>query len=172
MKNFDFELLRKSFTYNQYDGTLIRLSTGKPVIGLDAYGYIQLGYKKRMYKAHRIIWAIVYGVFPDGHVDHINGNRADNRLNNLRTATHQQNVHNRCKPAKTNQSGYLGVCWNKRASKWQAGIHVNGKSVYIGIFNTPQEAHEAYLNFKKVLHPSAPANLLAPSLGCRHRRRR
>jgi len=158
MNNFDFELLRQSFTYDPETGVLVRISTGKSVTGLDAYGYVQVGYRKKMYKAHRLIWALVYGCFPDGHIDHINGSRADNRLANLRAATHQQNVHNRKKPAKTNQSGYLGVCWNARASKWQAGIHVGSRSVYLGVFGTPEEAHAAYVKAKKLYHPTAPVS--------------
>jgi hypothetical protein len=156
MDNFDFELLRQAFKYCPKTGTLVRNSNGNSMTGLDAYGYIQVGYRKKMYKAHRLIWAMVYGEFPQGHIDHINGVRHDNRIENLRVVTHQQNVHNQQRKNKRNKSGYVGVCWNKRAAKWQAGIHVNGSYRYLGVFSTPEEAHAAYLKAKKVHHPTAP----------------
>jgi hypothetical protein len=159
MDNFDFEKLRQAFTYFPKTGVLIRNSNGKSMSGLDAYGYIQLGYLKKMYKAHRIIWAIVHGEFPKGHIDHINGERADNRIDNLRVVTHQQNVHNQQKKNKRNKSGYVGVCWNKRSAKWQATIHANGASIYLGVFHSAEKAHEAYLSAKLIYHTSAPDRL-------------
>jgi len=156
MHNIDISKLREAFDYNPDTGVLIRKSTNRPSKGLDSYGYIQLGYCKKMYKAHRVIWAIVHGEFPKGHIDHINGNRSDNRIQNLRVVTQQQNSHNHQKINKKNKSGFRGVCWNGRASKWQAAISVNSKTIYIGVFSTPEDAHLAYLYAKKIYHPSSP----------------
>jgi hypothetical protein len=158
MSQFDFQHLRDSFTYYPETGTLIRNSNGKPMTGLDAYGYVQLGYRKKMYKAHRLIWAIVHGEFPCGHIDHINGNRSDNRISNLRVVTHQENGHNQQKMNKRNTSGYAGVCWHKRLSKWQAGICVDNSYLYLGVFPSAEEAHASYLAAKRIYHPTAPAN--------------
>jgi len=155
MDKFDFEHLRQSFTYFHNTGVLIRNSNGNHINGKDAYGYIQLGYRKKVYKAHRIIWAIVHNEFPIGYIDHKNGNRADNRICNLREVTYQQNCHNQYKIRKQNKSGFIGVCWNKRSSKWQAGIHVNGSYLYLGVFLTKEDAHNKYLEAKKIHHPTS-----------------
>lgn len=157
MNNFDYNQLKASFLYDAKTGVLTRTRTQKPAKSLDVYGYIQVGYLGKIYKAHRLIWAIVYGTFPEGVIDHINGNRSDNRLDNLRIVTRQQNSHNQKNPHKTNKSKHLGVCWNKRSSKWQAGISVNNKTIYLGVFETVEQAHNAYVEAKKIYHPSAPA---------------
>jgi hypothetical protein len=152
MSDFDFNLLKDSFRYDAESGFLTRVSNNKIVNSKDAYGYIQVGYMKKMYKAHRLIWAIVYGKFPIGHIDHINGIRFDNRLTNLRSVTHQQNIHNQKNPNKKNKSGYLGVCWNKKAKKWQAEIQVNNKNKYLGVFESLIDAHNAYISAKQIYH--------------------
>lgn len=158
MDKFDFQHLSQSFTYCQDTGVLIRNSNGNHMNGTDAYGYIQLGYKKKMYKAHRVIWAIVNGEFPKGYIDHINGNRTDNRIKNLRVVTHQQNIHNQQKINKKNKSGYTGVCWNKKSAKWQSCISVNRKTIYLGVFEDPKVAHQVYLKAKRIYHPSVPVS--------------
>jgi hypothetical protein len=158
MDKFDFKDLRESFTYCPNKGTLIRNSNGNAMKGTDAYGYVQVGYRGKMYKAHRLIWVIMHNEFPNGQIDHINGVRHDNRACNLRVVTRQQNAHNKQNRAINNKSGYTGVCWNKKVSKWQASISVNRVNIYLGIFTTPELAQEAYLVAKKIYHPSAPVN--------------
>jgi hypothetical protein len=155
MNDFNFEKLRQAFTYCQETGVLVRNSNGISVTGLDAHGYVQVGYLKKMYKAHRLIWAMIHGEFPDGQIDHINGNRSDNRLCNLRVVTQQQNAHNKQKN-KRNKSGFTGVCWNKKSSKWQACISVNAVTIYLGVFHTAEQAHAAYLSAKSIHHITAP----------------
>lgn len=80
----------------------------------------------------------------DLHVDHINGDRLDNRRCNIRLATRSQNASNSKRP-KTNKSGFKGVYWDKTGSKWRAQIKVNGKKIHLGMFNTPESASEAYI---------------------------
>jgi hypothetical protein len=63
-----------------------------------------------------------------------------------------QNAQNKTKQAKTNTSGYKGVCWNKRSKKWQSSISVNRKTIYLGVFENPEFAHQAYLDAKKIYH--------------------
>ena len=123
---------------------------------MDVHGYVVVFFNGKIYKAHRLIWAIVHGELPKGHIDHINGNRSDNRIQNLRVVTQQQNSHNQQNINKRNKSGFRGVCWNRKSSKWQASISVNSKTIYIGVFSTPENAHLAYLDAKKVYHPSSP----------------
>ena len=76
-------------------------------------------------------------------VDHINGDGLDNRRANLRLATNAENMWNMRRPAR-NTSGYKGVSWNKRISKWKAQIQVKGKIMHLGSFDDPQKAHAAY----------------------------
>lgn len=105
----------------------------------------------RSYLAHRVIWKMTYGQIPDGQIDHVNGDKTDNRLCNLRIATAAQNQHNR--PAyRTNQSGRKGVSWHKRIGKWQARICLGGKLRSLGYFSSLDEAAEAYDRAALELH--------------------
>ncbi len=107
-------------------------------------GYIQVGIKGKIYKTHRIIYEMLKGEIPKGlEIDHINRIRDDNRIENLRLVTRQQNQWN------NNAKGYS---WNKLLSKWQVRIKVNDKSKHLGLFNMEQEAREAYLVSKKIHH--------------------
>lgn len=76
-------------------------------------------------------------------VDHVNGNTLDNRRINLRLATYSGNRTNG-KRQSNNTSGYKGVTWHKQSHKWQAGVKAKGHSYYLGLFDDPREAHEAY----------------------------
>lgn len=96
-------------------------------------GYTHIQLNRKIYKAHRLAWLYVHGHFPQ-FIDHINCDRGDNRLCNLREATLTQNNQN-SKISKNNTSGIKGISWNKNASKWAATIGVNGKSIYLGIFD-------------------------------------
>lgn len=84
--------------------------------------------------AHRVAWAIHYGVWPSGEIDHINGNPSDNRIENLRDVDHKDNMRN-VKKLSTNNSGVVGVCWDKYYGKWLATIHNGKKQESIGRFN-------------------------------------
>jgi len=116
-------------------------------------GYNHISISKRIYEAHRLAWLYVHGQFPANQLDHKNGQRSDNRLDNLRLATHAQNVQNQVKPSKNNKSGYLGVCWSKSNSAWAAQIKVSGKILQLGRFADPTVAHQIYLAAKRVHHP-------------------
>lgn len=114
--------------------------------------YIQIGLDKKNHLAHRLAWLYVYGKFPEKHLDRINENPSDNRINNLRLSTNRENSQNISKPNKNNASGYLGVYWNKKDKKWQASITINRKLKNLGYFNTAEESSEAYLKAKQKLH--------------------
>lgn len=103
------------------------------------------------YFSYRLAWLYVYGVFPNGEIDHIDGNKKNDSIYNLRDATRKINAENKKVAMANNKSGYLGV--NKRGSRYRARIRVNGKLICIGNFSTPVEAHEAYMEKKKMLHP-------------------
>jgi hypothetical protein len=98
--------------------------------------------------AHRVIWAIVHGEWPPEDIDHINGDKSDNRILNLRIASRSDNCKNR---AGWGASRYLGV---SRApnGKWRARINLHGKERGLGVFNAEEEAFAAYLNAAKALH--------------------
>jgi hypothetical protein len=116
---------------------------GKPALSCKGLkGYFQGRILYRPYLAHRVGWAIYSGAWPERQIDHINGNKLDNRIANLRNATSQQNSRNRAIGIK-NTSGTIGVYWNVSKSKWAAQIHINGKQKHIGHFKSKDEAIEA-----------------------------
>ena len=109
-----------------------------------ADGYIQIKIAGKLYLAHRLAWLYVFGVFPKHEIDHINRNKADNRIDNLREATRRENEYNKPR-RKDNTSGYTGVTMCKSSGRWIANIKRNGQQIYLGRFDTPSAAHEVYL---------------------------
>lgn len=118
-------------------------------------GYLRIRIDGKPYYAHRLAWLYVYGAWPKDQIDHINGERTDNRICNLREATNAENQQNRKKQIN-NVSGYPGVYWNKSGQKWQARIKINSKTKYLGLFETPEAGHHAYLAAKAELHKFQP----------------
>lgn len=103
----------------------------------------------RTIRLHRILLGLKHG---DGvMVDHINGNSLDNRKCNLRICTNSQNQHNRGK-SKRNTTGYKGVCLDKRRNKYYAQICINRHKINLGYFETPEQAHDAYVAAAKEYH--------------------
>ena len=119
--------------------------------GIQKRPYIVLGVKKRVYRAHRLAWLYVYGEWPKGQVDHINGDSTDNRIANLRIATNSQNSMNRGL-RRDNTSGVKGVSWSKKMRKWLVHIAVDGRLMHIGLFDTIEEAKAARIEVAKRLH--------------------
>jgi hypothetical protein len=121
------------------------------VAGNPNRGYLQLMVDGHPTFVHRFIWFYVYGKWPDGNIDHIDGNRSNNRLRNLRDVTQSMNIQNEIKPRSNNKSGFLGVKANR--GLWKAEISVNGKTKFLGRFKTPEEAHHVYIEAKRQFHP-------------------
>lgn len=121
------------------------------------YRDIELRYKqnnkKHIVYLHRLIMErIIGGAIPkDRYVDHKDGNRMNNTRENLRLATYAQNVQNSRKLDK-NKTGFKGVCYRAKYNKYEASIMANGKWKYLGHFDTPEAAHEAYKKAAKELH--------------------
>ena len=113
-------------------------------------GYVTIGIAGRIYKAHRLAWLYTYGQWPKGLIDHINGEKSDNKINNLRDVFADGNSQNVRKPNSRNKSGFMGVIWFQ--SKWRASMSVNGKSKWLGDYATPEEAHQVYLEAKRKYH--------------------
>lgn len=108
----------------------------------DGYRSIAIGAKSVL--AHRIAWILHYGVNPPAFVDHVNGNKSDNRISNLRLATKAQNGFNKGK-AKANTSGWKGVYLHRKSGLWTSRIRVNGSTISLGYFRDLKEAAEAYI---------------------------
>jgi len=106
---------------------------------------------RQPFLAHRVIWAIYYGEWPDGFIDHKNMDPADNRISNLRLATKRQNGCNR-KSLAGSSSRYLGVGWHKGVGKWKAAISIQNKSMYLGTYECEECAAMAYDNAAKKHH--------------------
>jgi hypothetical protein len=118
-------------------------------------GYRHIKINNKPYKEHRLAWLYVHGSLPTHDIDHINGVRDDNRINNLREATHSENQQNRIKQ-KNNSSGFTNVTWYKQRNKWKSYIAKNGKQIFLGYFDTPDEAYDEYLKAKSQLHTFNP----------------
>ena len=153
MNKLDFtitqEELKSTLSYDESTGVFVNIKPKRGVkFGVEAgcvhsngYRYIMLN--RRLYRAHRLAWLYVTGNWPSDLVDHLNGNKSDNRFCNLREASKSQNQHNTGRQ-KNNTSGYKGVSYDKSRSKWIATIcHQNSKKT-LGHFNTAEDAYAAY----------------------------
>lgn len=116
-----------------------------------SHGYKRTTIFGNVYVAHRVAWAIQTGQWPTHEIDHVSGERSDNRWANLREATKSQNMHNSRK-RKNNTSGAKGVSWDKGAGKWMAFITVNRKRHNLGRFKNIADAAEAYKAASERLH--------------------
>lgn len=106
-------------------------------------GYLRVWIDGREYPLHRIAFALYHSRWPAGVVDHIDGDRANNRQANLREATNTENVRNQ-RRSSANRSGYKGVSWRSSVSRFRAAICVNRKMRHIGYFDDPEVAARAY----------------------------
>jgi hypothetical protein len=122
-----------------------------PVGFVEGRGYMRATIDGRWYSLHRMAWLYVYGEMPDV-IDHINGDRSDNRICNLRNVDHKGNMSNQRKPHGDNLTKRLGVTWDAHAGKYRANINHNKIRYHLGCFDDPDEAHEAYLEAKRKLH--------------------
>lgn len=146
------EELRQLLIYSPETGKLTWRERGDPpwdaryagkaaLTGLNRDGYPSGKIHGRTMAAHRVIWALCSGEWPSNQIDHINGDRSDNRISNLRHVTHAENGMNQ-KRRVTNTTGYTGVTWRKDCSRWQATIRHNGRAKHLGYFDTAEDAHQ------------------------------
>ena len=132
------------------DWVLFSKKTKRPVGFLDKKGYLRVKPSSVQTKAHRIIYAMHHGRWPDGDIDHIDSNRANNNPVNLRdvsSSVNNQNVRNKY---KTNTTGYLGVQF--RQGRYIAQLNYFGTKIYVGSFSSAELAHEAYIEAKRKHH--------------------
>ena len=124
----------------------------KPINCKVGSGYIGCMLDGKHYLVHRLIYLYINGYMPKNDIDHINGNKSDNRIENLRVVTKKDNQQNMRKAYSTSKSGLLGSFYSKKHNNWFSRICVNGQRKWLGCFKTPDEAHQAYLKAKRNLH--------------------
>ena len=116
-------------------------------------GYLQIFFRKSIL-SHRLAWFYVHGEWPDKLIDHINGDRLDNRIENLRVVSNSINLQNKSKYQKNNKStGMLGVSVLKNnPNRFAAQIFYKGKQIKLGYYKTKEEAFNVYINAKRKYH--------------------
>jgi len=117
----------------------------------DRKGYIVIKIMGRLYRAHRLAWLYVHGVWPKNDIDHISMVKDDNRIANLREATRSQNNCNTGIRGDST-SGVKGVSWNARKGKWRADIVLHGRQHHIGYFDDIEDAKDARIAAAEKLH--------------------
>ena len=155
MTMITIDALKRLLKYDPLTGVFTRLTkTTRSKVGDEAgcscRGYRRIHIDGFDYQAHRLAWFYVYGEWPKYDIDHINGNRSDNRIANLRDVPKGINIQNQKSAHPGSESGLLGVSWNK--TKWRAKITLNGQIKYLGHYDDKYEAHEAYLKAKRQMH--------------------
>lgn len=154
----NIEAIKEYFGYSPEHGRLFWIKRpAKPTsvgslagtIGNNGYRYIN--FKRRKYLEHRLVWVFCHGDWPKNDIDHINGDKQDNRIENLRDVTHSVNRQNNRQARSDSLTGVLGVSRTKN-NQFSAQIYLQGKRKVLGYFSTPEAAHEAYLTAKRQLH--------------------
>lgn len=138
------------FTWRVNIGRMKRIKAGTLAGGINTKGYWRVKIGGRYFQAHRLAWLYVHGVWPVDQIDHINGIKTDNRFANLRDVSHSVNQQNQRRATRNNNTGLLGVTAIK--NRWQAQIGVDGTTKYLGCFTTPDQAHAAYVDAKRIHH--------------------
>ena len=149
----DINNLRSMFSYDGATGVLTRRSTNRPTGSVARNGYLLTKVNGVTLYVHRIAWVLAHGESAPHRIDHINGTKIDNRLANLRPATDALNSQNVTRPQSSNRAGYRGVCWDATRMRWRAEIRLDGHTRHLGRFATRCQAHVAYVNAKRELHP-------------------
>lgn len=147
------ELLRKHLIYSPETGHFTRRigrKAGGIAGAINNNGYRLIHVAGHFCRAHRLAWLYVHGVWPTGEIDHINGVRDDNRLENLRDVSMVTNQQNRRSALVRNAVGLLGV--SKSKNRYTAAIYAEGRDRHLGTFDTPEAAHAAYVDAKRELH--------------------
>ena len=155
-KDISTEYLKQRLLYDCDTGVFTRIKTprkdrlGKEAGSLGVLGYTQIYLNGTLHYAHRLAWLYVYGEYPKNMIDHVDGNRANNAISNLRDVTSQGNRQNMRRAMRDNKTGLLGA--SKSRKGYVAQICINGKQTYLGLYETALLAHEAYLSVKREVH--------------------
>lgn len=153
--------LKDALSYDAESGAFVwKIAIGRKIrpgraAGANKDGYTTINLCGERFLAHRLAWMFVNGSFPDGLIDHIDGNKSNNAIANLRIATASENGQNRKLPNKNNKCGLIGARFVESKNKFVASIRIDGKSKHIGYFKSAELAHSAYISSKKEVHPFA-----------------
>jgi hypothetical protein len=137
--------IEKGIRYEPETGNVLGIKGGIITTKKTGYVVIEIVYNGKMYPlfAHQFAWYVTNKEVVDC-IDHINGDRCDNRIDNLRSVTRQQN--------QFNMNNVKGYCKYHKSNKWRAYIKLNKKQIHLGLFNSEEEARKAYVDAKKVYH--------------------
>jgi hypothetical protein len=150
--------LRKLLSYNPETGVFhwrvgySNVSAGDVAGYATAAGYLVVGLFGEKFRMHRLAWLHVHGRWPTGTVDHIDTDRTNSRIANLRDVTQAINTQNRRNPTKANTSGLLGVYWSARRKGFMASVSLNKKKKRRGPYKTAERAYAAYVELKRMHH--------------------
>jgi len=159
MTELDVAFLRECLDYEPNTGTVLwkhrprshfsseaafqthdRHKAGTVAGGVDSStGYRVVGLCRKLFYAHRVAWALHHGEWPNGVIDHIDGDRLNNALSNLRVVTQFENARN-ASIGRNNTSGAVGVSFDKRSGKWRARVMHQYREVYSGLFASKEAA--------------------------------
>lgn len=157
---FTRERVLELLEYNHDSGVFVwrkslrgRVKAGDVAGFRRADGYIRITIDGQPVWAHRLAWFVSTGAWPNGEIDHINGNPSDNRIANLRDVNSRTNSQNATR-ARTRKNGgtLIGAHWCKTWKRWKSSIGHNYTQMHIGWFDTEEQAHAAYIAAKRVLH--------------------
>lgn len=155
MHRITHDRLKSLLTYDPGTGVFMR--TGKRSGCAHHTGYRYVGIDGKRIIEHRLAWFYVYGVWPTADLDHINRNRADNRIANLREADRATNCQNQ-PIRRSNRSGVTGVYFHKVSGKWAASINVNKRQIHLGVYNTMEEAAAVRKEAELTYYPYRPTD--------------
>ena len=156
MKNFDKKFFEPYLEFDANEGvfywkkTFANAKVGKKAGSISKKGYWVIGLKSQRYYLHHLVWLFERNEWPAKNLDHIDGDKLNNKFCNLRLADQKENNQNLRKPHRDSKTGFLGV--SKKRNKFVAKICKLGKKQVLGIFNTAEEAHERYVEEKRKLH--------------------
>jgi len=148
----NIEEIKETLRYDPETGFIYHIKTGKRACRAKNNGYVVVAVPKgKRELAHRVAWFLFYGFTPPDCIDHINQNKHDNRICNLRLATCAENLRNRSRQ-KNNVSGYKGVSFHAASNKYRAQIKVDGRKIHLGLYGSAIKAHDAYVGAANRYH--------------------
>jgi hypothetical protein len=118
-------------------------------------GYVRIGIDGKRYWAHRLAWLYMHGVWPVHDIDHIDRDRSNNRISNLRDVRRSMNLQNQVEANQRSVSRIRGVSWDKARCRWKVELSVGNRNKYIGRFSSIDAAADAYRKAKEKFHPGA-----------------